>query len=68
MKTIAITETFEYFPDGSEETRRVYKAGAVETLPDDEAGSFVERGLAAFVPEPAAAPVAKARAVKEEEH
>jgi hypothetical protein len=65
MKTIAITETFEYFPDGSEASKHIYKAGAVETLPDDEADSFVARGLAEYAPAPAAP---KTRAVKEQEN
>jgi hypothetical protein len=68
MKTIAITETFEFFPDGSEATKRVYKAGAIETLPDDEADSFVARGLASLVAEPVASPLVKRRALKEEEN
>ncbi|WP_018265557.1 hypothetical protein [Methylosinus sp. LW4] len=46
MKTVEITATFEFYPDGSEATKRVYSLGATPELSDADADLFIAKGLA----------------------
>jgi hypothetical protein len=47
--SVRILETFEYFPDGSEETKVIYRAGAEPELDDAVAKQFIGAGLAVAI-------------------
>jgi hypothetical protein len=43
---VKILVTFEFYPDGSEEAKRVYFAGAEPDVTQEDAALFISKGLA----------------------
>ncbi|MFC5421951.1 hypothetical protein ACFPOB_20525 [Bosea eneae] len=59
MKTVAIVETFDGYPDGPDGQKRRFVAGETPSLDPDYADLLIAKGLAAELPPQHEAPRAR---------